>query len=959
MGLLERLGIRKSSVNNEKGGKTFSTQDEEYSSFPKNSKVSAMLEKTKEKARKYGGDPFYEYRKKGILPDKFEYGMNCFLDRIAEEHSEEVAQKTYEELKKIPGGCKIIWSAGEDIPGIPILLSVRGIAPALKAYNAAAEKLGIDKKTVYSLEKESLIRMILEGSNLTVYLFKKTAPKTVHAVLARLSDIFLDSEPLFAKAVDFHKSGKYKEALDFYNKAIEAEPLDARAWLNKGTILAEQKNFKEAIECFDQVINIAPKMAGGGAWINKAYALEELGENKKALVCFDEALKINPKRFGLWNSKARIFLELKRYDEALKCIDRAIELEPSELILWRNKADILLAMGRYKESVDSCDRALQIDDKNADVWNIKGLAFFIKLKNYEEALKCFNKALKIHPNFDEAWLNKSQVLSKLGKYIEAVKCVEKAVEINPKRAGSWEVLNDLSAYLTEIGEFKKAVECIDKATQLEPSNSMLWNNKAGILIVLKKFEEAKESSDRALEINPKLATAWFHKGLALFHKEMEGSSKEVYGGFLKYFKLALKLDPEISKDPVRAEFIKRIRELGAKDNLGEDYAHKLLVMRPKYLQKLEDETDTQYARKWTVISLGFLNRGLKLMAEGKPLEVERLALYQEVIGNIMSATFRNYENNPNREFHIDTPNINFALGRWIAELLPSDEDPQFEKFVSILSESLLPKLLPIVPDIKRDSGKENEYDEKFSSALPIVISKLHDEICILRKEGKYLEERVWLTLKKLIIKEYIVEYRIDNLKNKDKKVWVKVVNDLIDLLRDENKEAHTKAIRTLGEIGEPAIESLIEAFREENNEVCTGIMATLKNIGEPAVNPLIMALKDENEKVRYYAAITLGIISKSVAVNPLPLIDALRDENKKVRGGAIYALGEIGEPAIESLIESFRDENEEIRISATAALIEIGEPTIEPLTAILNNNNENEIVRRYAALCLKKIAGNE
>ena len=54
-----------------------------------------------------------------------------------------------------------------------------------------------------------------------------------------------------------------------------------------------------------------------------------------------------------------------------------------------------------------------------------------------------------------------------------------------------------------------------------------------------------------------------------------------------------------------------------------------------------------------------------------------------------------------------------------------------------------------------------------------------------------------------------------------------------------------------------------------------------------------------------------------------------------------------------SLIEAIRDENEKVRMNACKALIRIGKPAIEILTTILND--KNEVVQRFAALCLKQI----
>ena len=52
-------------------------------------------------------------------------------------------------------------------------------------------------------------------------------------------------------------------------------------------------------------------------------------------------------------------------------------------------------------------------------------------KKYKDALKCFNKALRIYPLFTTAWNNMGNVYVNQGKPNEAIKCYQKALEFNP------------------------------------------------------------------------------------------------------------------------------------------------------------------------------------------------------------------------------------------------------------------------------------------------------------------------------------------------------------------------------------------------------------------------------------------------------------------------------------------------------------------------------------------------
>jgi tetratricopeptide (TPR) repeat protein len=54
------------------------------------------------------------------------------------------------------------------------------------------------------------------------------------------------------------------------------------------------------------------------------------------------------------------------------------------------------------------------------------------LTNYEEAIKNYDKALAIDPDYVYALTNKGNTLSNLGRYQEAIEYYDKALAIDPK-----------------------------------------------------------------------------------------------------------------------------------------------------------------------------------------------------------------------------------------------------------------------------------------------------------------------------------------------------------------------------------------------------------------------------------------------------------------------------------------------------------------------------------------------
>jgi len=108
-------------------------------------------------------------------------------------------------------------------------------------------------------------------------------------------------------------------------------------------------------------------------WQKKGRVFFSQGRYEEALQAFDQSIQVNPKSAESWNYKGIVLLLTYKYEEAMKFFDVAIALEPSFATAWNNKAEALYAMGRYDEAILACDRAIQLDSSSPDSWYTKAL----------------------------------------------------------------------------------------------------------------------------------------------------------------------------------------------------------------------------------------------------------------------------------------------------------------------------------------------------------------------------------------------------------------------------------------------------------------------------------------------------------------------------------------------------------------------------------------------------------
>lgn len=101
----------------------------------------------------------------------------------------------------------------------------------------------------------------------------------------------------------------------------------------------------------------------------------------KAIELFDKAIDANPKCYIAWVYKGCIYKKLNDLGQAILCYDKAIELKNDFIASWYNKG-ILLAQ--------------------------------VSLEQIEEAISCFNEALRINPSHPLA-LRDKEIFNKLAQ----------------------------------------------------------------------------------------------------------------------------------------------------------------------------------------------------------------------------------------------------------------------------------------------------------------------------------------------------------------------------------------------------------------------------------------------------------------------------------------------------------------------------------------------------------------
>jgi len=184
-------------------------------------------------------------------------------------------------------------------------------------------------------------------------------------------------------------------------------------------------------------------------------------------------------------------LQAGNYSAALADFDTALAISPNNPSIWEKRALALQNLGRYAAALASNKIALSFYSNNielfrADVWFDLGYEQAIE-GDILGALACFDKALELKPDDQEALYNGALALYNLGRIEAAVACFDKALELKPD---DQEALYSRGIALYDLGKFEEAVACFDKALELKPDDYKAWHNRMLALFNLGRLEEA-------------------------------------------------------------------------------------------------------------------------------------------------------------------------------------------------------------------------------------------------------------------------------------------------------------------------------------------------------------------------------------------------------------------------------------------------------------------------------------
>lgn len=134
--------------------------------------------------------------------------------------------------------------------------------------------------------------------------------------------------------------------------------------------------------------------------------------------------------------------------------------------------------------------------------NILGIGYYYK-GNFEAALKEYHEAIRLKPDFIEAYYNIALVHSANRNYKEAINFYLKVLNLSafdaPRHASAY---NEIGINYAELNDSDQSVRAFESAVKYEPESAEFRNNYAFALSNAGKIDEAVQQFREALRLDP-------------------------------------------------------------------------------------------------------------------------------------------------------------------------------------------------------------------------------------------------------------------------------------------------------------------------------------------------------------------------------------------------------------------------------------------------------------------------
>lgn len=320
-----------------------------------------------------------------------------------------------------------------------------------------------------------------------------------------------------AKREALEKAGTYIESLTVVqnSKVEKDEILALAAGVLKAEVVSQNNYHTDDAFGMEIVVNVVVDTSLLEDSVKKQLQdrihLNQLKETqkreKKLLQKVAQLEEENRKLSEKKQSTKKLKKEFQQASQGLKAVD------------WYNKALSLLNLNsgeliESKKVIEYLNNAIKLQPDYADAYINRGSAYII-LGQYQLAIADINQAMRLKP--DDAYYlyyNRATAYSALGLYQRAIEDYNEALRQKPDDILDGSAYRGRGSAYAILGQYQLAIEDYSKAIRFRPDHATAYYNRGTAYSKLDRHQSAIEDYSEAIRLRPDYDSAYYNRGHA-------------------------------------------------------------------------------------------------------------------------------------------------------------------------------------------------------------------------------------------------------------------------------------------------------------------------------------------------------------------------------------------------------------------------------------------------------------
>ena len=242
---------------------------------------------------------------------------------------------------------------------------------------------------------------------------------------------------------------------------------------------------------------------------------------------------------------------------------------PIDAAGWTNRGNQLYRLERFEGAIAAFQQAVKLQPDFYQAW-YGAAQTLTTLRQYAEALQAYNRVLELEPDFSQALRDRALIWLLLDEPLQAAEEFDQVVQQAPNDYVAWYLRGNL--FWRHLGWYEAALDSYDRALALAPNFAEVWVEKGRIFRDLGQPAKALAAIEQAIRLEPELASGWYW--FAVLQQENHNLAAALTGATQAVF---------ISPDDVESLFLQSQLLLQAGQlTAAQSALEKLLQIEPQY-----------------------------------------------------------------------------------------------------------------------------------------------------------------------------------------------------------------------------------------------------------------------------------------------------------------------------------------------------------------------------------------